>query len=98
MGAGIDWTTKAEEYRRAIAKSLSDTVLPDLESHVASSRMLTPLDFRDRLSSINGAAFGLQPILTADRLVPPAQPQLEDIGHLYLVARGARIRVRGCRA
>ena len=85
--AGVDWTTKAEEYRAAIADSLSATVLPDLESHVATSRMLTPLDFRDRLSSINGAAFGLQPILTQTAWFRPHN-RSEDIGHLYLVGAG----------
>ena len=87
MGAGIDWTSKAETYRQAIAKSLAETVLPDLESHVSTSRMLTPLDFRDRLSSINGAAFGLQPILTQTAWFRPHN-RSEDIGRLFLVGAG----------
>jgi len=87
LGGDVDWTTTAETYRQAIEKSLSETVLPGLESHVATSRMLTPFDFRDRLSSIEGAAFGLQPILTQTAWFRPHN-RSEDIGRLYLVGAG----------
>ena len=86
-GAGIDWETRGETYRRAIEKSLSETVLPDLKSHVATSHTLTPLDFQNRLSSINGAAFGLQPILTQTAWFRPHNKS-EDIGRLFLVGAG----------
>jgi len=87
LGGSVDWAAKAESYRAAVAKSLSDTVLPGLESHVVTSRMLTPIDFRDRLSSIEGAAFGLQPILTQTAWFRPHN-RSEEIGHLYLVGAG----------
>ena len=32
--------------------------------HVVSSKMMTPLDFRDRLLSVKGAAFGIEPVIT----------------------------------
>lgn len=87
LGGDVDWTERAEPYRRAIERSLSETVLPGLESHVATSRLLTPLDFRDRLSSIEGAAFGLQPILTQTAWFRPHN-RSEEIGRLYLVGAG----------
>ena len=87
LGGDIDWESRAETYRAAVAKSLSETVLPGLEAHVVSSRMLTPLDFRDRLSSIEGAAFGLQPILTQTAWFRPHN-RSEEIGRLYLVGAG----------
>ena len=87
LGGDVDWAEKAEPYRRAIEKSLSETVLPGLEQSVTTSRTLTPLDFRDRLSSIEGAAFGLQPILTQTAWFRPHN-RSEDIGHLYLVGAG----------
>jgi phytoene desaturase len=59
-----DWDAKAEDYRLAISRRLSLTVLPDLEKHVISSRIITPLYFRDRLLSHRGAAFGLAPVLS----------------------------------
>ncbi len=83
----IDWKEQAEPYRQAISKYLSETVLPDLEDHVVTSRMLTPDDFGDRLSSVNGAAFGLQPILLQTAWFRPHNISEEADG-LYLVGAG----------
>ncbi|MEO0575102.1 MAG: phytoene desaturase [Pseudomonadota bacterium] len=87
LGGNVDWTVMAERYRAAIAKSLSETVLPDLESHVISSHMLTPDDFGDRLSSVDGAAFGMQPILTQTAWFRPHNKS-EEVDNLYLVGAG----------
>jgi phytoene desaturase len=82
-----DWLTQAEPYRQAIAAHLSATVLPDLESQIVTSRLMTPLDFQDRLSSFRGAAFGLEPILTQSAWFRPHN-RSEDIDRLYLVGAG----------
>jgi phytoene desaturase len=82
-----DWTTEAEPYRRRIAKYLSETVLPGFENHIATSRVMTPLDFRDRLMSYKGAAFSLEPVLTQSAWFRPHN-RSEDIEHLYLVGAG----------
>lgn len=87
LESGIDWRTKAEEYRQVIEQHLSDTVLPDLAEHVVSTRMLTPLDFQDRLNSVNGAAFSLQPTLLQTGWFRPHN-RSEDIDNLYLVGAG----------
>ncbi|MEO1119148.1 MAG: phytoene desaturase, partial [Pseudomonadota bacterium] len=83
----IDWKEQAEPYRQAISQYLSETVLPDLEDHVVTSRMLTPDDFGDRLSSVNGAAFGLQPILLQTAWFRPHNIS-EEVDGLYLVGAG----------
>jgi phytoene desaturase len=87
LDGNIDWHSKAEVYRLAIARHLSSTLLPDLEKHVVSSRMMTPLDFRDRLLSYKGAAFGLAPALLQSAWFRPHN-QSEDIESLYLVGAG----------
>ncbi len=87
LDSGVDWPEAAERYRASIAKALSDTVLPDLEDHVVSSRLLTPLDFRERLFSLKGAAFGLQPILTQTAWFRPHN-RSEELDGLYLVGAG----------
>jgi phytoene desaturase len=87
LEAGIDWSTEAERYRRLIARSLSETVLPGLEREVATSRMLTPQDFQDRLSSFRGAAFGLEPVLTQSAWFRPHN-RSEEVDRLYLVGAG----------
>jgi phytoene desaturase len=87
LDGNIDWHSKAETYRLAISRHLSLTVLPDLEEHVVSSRIMTPLDFRDRLLSYKGAAFGLAPALSQSAWFRPHN-QSEDIAGLYLVGAG----------
>jgi phytoene desaturase len=87
LGGATDWQRAAEPYRRAIASHLAATLLPDLERHVVSSRLMTPLDFRDRLSAPYGAAFGLAPILTQSAWFRPHN-RSEEIDGLYLVGAG----------
>ncbi|MEL6302510.1 MAG: phytoene desaturase [Pseudomonadota bacterium] len=87
LKSGVDWSQMAEVYRKAIAKSLSDTVLPDLEDHVISSHMLTPHDFLHRLNSEQGAAFSLQPLLTQTAWFRPHN-RSEEYANLYLVGAG----------
>lgn len=87
LASGTDWRKAAEPYRAAIARELSATVLPDLENQVVTSHMLTPQDFQDRLSSVQGAAFGLEPVLTQSAWFRPHN-RSEDIAGLYLVGAG----------
>ena len=87
LQSGTDWSVAAETYRRAIARELGNTLLPGLEDQIVSSRMLTPQDFQDRLSSFRGAAFGLEPVLTQSAWFRPHN-RSEDIDRLYLVGAG----------
>ena len=87
LDADTDWSTMAEQYRSSIAAMLSESVLPDLEQHIATSHLLTPIDFRDRLLSLRGAAFGLQPILTQTAWFRPNN-RSEELDGLYLVGAG----------
>ena len=87
LQSGTDWNVTAEKYRRAISRELGNTMLPDLEKNIVTSRMLTPQDFQDRLSSFRGAAFGLEPILTQSAWFRPHNKS-EDIANLYLVGAG----------
>jgi phytoene desaturase len=87
LGGGTDWSTRAEGYRRAIRDHLSATVLPGLESHVVTSRTMTPLDFETRLLSYRGAGFGLEPVLTQSAWFRPHN-RSEDVDGLYLVGAG----------
>ncbi len=87
LEANVDWTTRAEPYRQALARALSESVLPGLDDAVVSSRLMTPLDFRDRLNSVNGAAFGLEPVLTQSAWFRPHN-RSEELERLYLVGAG----------
>jgi phytoene desaturase len=87
LGGDVDWQKEAEPYRRAIARRLSETILPDLEASVVTSRMTTPQDFQDRLLSFRGAAFGLEPVLTQSAWFRPHN-RSEEVKNLYLVGAG----------
>ncbi len=87
LQSGTDWEAEAEPYRRKIARALSDSILPGLESEIVTSRMMTPEDFAGRLQSYRGAAFGLEPILTQSAWFRPHN-RSEEVDNLFLVGAG----------
>jgi phytoene desaturase len=87
LQSGVDWSVRAEPYRKLIEERLSATLLPGLADEVVSSRLMTPDDFQDRLLSYRGAAFGLEPILTQSAWFRPHN-RSEEVGRLYLVGAG----------
>lgn len=87
LDAGIEWSRKAEPYRRAIERMLGDTILPGLERHVVTSRVLTPEGFLHDYLSLKGAAFGLEPVLWQSAWFRPHN-ESEELERLYLVGAG----------
>jgi phytoene desaturase len=87
LDSGTDWEAMAEPYRKAIEKRLEETVLPGLSKAVVTSRLLTPVDFRDRLLSYKGAAFSLEPQLFQSAWFRPHNVS-EEVEGLYLVGAG----------
>jgi phytoene desaturase len=87
LDADIDWTETAEPYRRKIEAHLEATLLPGLKNHVVTSKLMTPVDFRDRLLSIKGAAFGIEPVITQLAWFRPHNIS-EEVGNLFIVGAG----------
>jgi phytoene desaturase len=87
LDAGVDWAERAEPYRRAIAKYLSESVLPGLEENLTISHMITPQGFQDELLAFKGAAFSIEPVLTQSAWFRPHNAS-EDVQGLYLVGAG----------
>lgn len=87
LDGDTDWTETGERYRAVIQAYLEETVLPGLGDALATSRLMTPIDFRDRLFSLKGAAFGLEPVLWQSAWFRPHN-RSEDIEGLYLVGAG----------
>lgn len=87
LDSGMDWQEAAEPYRARIERFLAESVLPDLPAHVVTSRLLTPQVFRDRLWSVKGAAFSLEPVLTQTAWFRPHN-RSEEVDGLYLVGAG----------
>ena len=87
LEADVDWSVAAEPYRRAIAKRLGETLLPGLEDQIVTSRVMTPVDFQNRLCSFNGAGFSLEPVLWQSAWFRPHN-RSEDVNRLYFVGAG----------
>ncbi len=87
LQSGTDWQVEGERYRALVERRLEDTVLPGLGRSIATSHFLTPLDFRDRLSSVNGAAFAMEPQLFQSAWFRPHNVS-EEVRGLYLVGAG----------
>ncbi|MCB1519068.1 MAG: phytoene desaturase [Hyphomicrobiaceae bacterium] len=87
LDSDVDWRERAEPYRRALAQHLGATLLPGLQDAIATQRIMTPVDFEQRLLSYKGAAFGMEPILTQSAWFRPHN-KCEDIDRLYLVGAG----------
>jgi phytoene desaturase len=85
--AGIEWSSMAEAYRQRIEAHLAATLLPGLKDALVTSRVLTPQDFHDRLSAFQGAAFGLEPILTQSAWFRPHN-RSDAFQNLFFVGAG----------
>lgn len=87
LESGVDWRVQAETYRKAIARRLSETMMPGFEDEIVTSRLMTPLDFQDRLGSYLGAAFSLEPTLLQSAWFRPHNRNA-DIRNFFLVGAG----------
>lgn len=87
LDSGFDWEAKAQAFRGRVAERLEATILPGLRSCIVSERLMTPIDFRDRLNSTNGAAFGPEPLLFQSAWFRPHN-RSSRVGGLYLVGAG----------
>jgi phytoene desaturase len=85
--AGIDWTREAQPYWERIRASLEKRLLPGLGESPVKPFFLTPHDFEHTLRSEDGAAFGLEPILTQSAYFR-YHNRSEDVGGLYFVGAG----------
>ena len=87
LASGTDWAAVAETYRQRIEAELERTVLPGLSKHVITSKLTTPQDFRDKLLSWQGAAFGMEPLLLQSAWFRPHN-RSEDVDGLFMVGAG----------
>ncbi len=87
LESGVDWEREAEPYRQRIEKRLSQTILPGLRGEIVTSKLFTPLDFRDRLHSIHGAAFSTEPLMFQSAWFR-AHNRSEELKNLFLVGAG----------
>jgi phytoene desaturase len=88
LGARIDWTRQAGPFRDRIVRFLEhDFGLEGLSAAIRVEHRLTPLDFRDGLSSYLGSAFSIEPTLLQSAYFRPHN-LAEDVRNLFFVGAG----------
>jgi phytoene desaturase len=84
--SGIDWSETGEPYFNKILDSL-EPFLPNLRQNMDCSFFVDPRYFENDLRSVDGAAFGLEPILTQSAYFR-FHNRSEDVENLYFVGAG----------
>ncbi|MEL7059834.1 MAG: phytoene desaturase family protein [Acidobacteriota bacterium] len=87
LQAGIDWADAAPRLRDRLVARLSETVCPDLSNDITADFYVTPQHFEDRLLSMHGAGFSIQPTLTQSAYFR-YHNRSEELRDLYLVGAG----------
>ena len=83
----VDWAVEGPKYRDRIFAYLEERCLPGLRDDLVTSRIFTPLDFRDELNAHVGSAFSIEPILTQSAWFRPHNRD-DVIPNLYIVGAG----------
>ncbi|MEM1176712.1 MAG: phytoene desaturase family protein [Acidobacteriota bacterium] len=87
LEAGIDWSDAGPRLRDRLVEHLSQTVCPGLDSAITEDFYVTPEHFKNRLLSVNGAGFSIQPVLTQSAYFR-FHNRSEELRDLYLVGAG----------
>lgn len=61
--SGLDWSQHAEEYEDRILSFLDEGELPGIKKNIVTKFSVDPRYFSGRLRSMDGAAFGPEPVL-----------------------------------
>ena len=60
----VNWAQNAPELRDKIVNSLSETIMPELDTMITEDFWMTPEDFKNDYRSMHGAGFSIAPIFT----------------------------------
>ncbi|MGH7670593.1 MAG: hypothetical protein ACRENQ_14000, partial [Gemmatimonadaceae bacterium] len=85
--SGIDWAREGDAYRDRILNALEQRLLPGLRDHLVTAQTMTPHDFEHTLRSVDGAAFGPEPILRQSAFFR-YHNRSPDVAGLYFVGAG----------
>jgi phytoene desaturase len=85
--SGIDWSREAEPYFNRIVDALEARLLPGLRENLVSPSFMTPHDFEHTLRSVDGAAFGPEPVLRQSAYFR-YHNRSGDVAGLYFVGAG----------
>jgi len=85
--AAIDWAVEGPRYRDRILAHLDRLYMPGLLDDLVTSRIFTPVDFRDELNAHLGSAFSLEPVLMQSAWFRPHNRD-DRLKGLYFVGAG----------
>jgi len=85
--SGIDWSKQGEPYFQRILESLEQRLAPELRASVVTSKLLTPHEFEHDLRSVDGSAFGPEPVLTQSAYFRYHNVS-DDVSNLFFVGAG----------
>jgi phytoene desaturase len=85
--SGIDWDSEGPRYLARIMEGLEQRLLPGLRESTVTARTLTPNDFQRDLRSIDGSAFGPEPVLLQSAYFRYHNAS-DDVAGLYFVGAG----------
>jgi phytoene desaturase len=85
--AGVDWEAMRGPYFERVMGALETRLLPGIRASVVTSMSLTPREFERDLLSVDGAAFGPEPLLTQSAWFR-YHNRSEDVDGLYFVGAG----------
>ncbi|MCM5703090.1 phytoene desaturase family protein [Larsenimonas salina] len=83
----IDWAEEGPRLAERIIASLSKTLLPGLEHHIATQFHMTPADFGTRYLSEHGSGFSIAPLFRQSAWFR-FHNKSEALDRLYLVGAG----------
>ena len=87
LRGNVDWEREGERYFARIRESLERKLLPGLGASLETSFFMTPRDFATTLRSVDGAAFGPEPVLTQSAWFR-YHNRSPDVEGLYFVGAG----------
>jgi len=82
--SGIDWSLEGDRYLERVYAELESRGVPNLRDNLVTSHFVTPDYFAEELRSVDGAAFGLEPVLTQSAWFR-YHNRSEDVAGLYFV-------------
>jgi len=85
--SGIKWEDHQARYQDAVMAELERRLLPGLRDRVTTQMSVDPRYFEGRLRTVDGAAFGPEPILTQSAWLR-YHNRADDVGGLYFVGAG----------
>lgn len=85
--SGVDWSERSREYFDRLLAELERRVIPDARANIVTRAAFTPDDFEHTLRSVDGAAFGPEPLLTQSAWFR-YHNRSPDVDGLYFVGAG----------